>query len=131
MINLFPYSGIPSHAKSLEKISLRLRIPIKTSYVGFEYILVFAGVRVVFAFTISYVELSSLHTFTHSCCYNIPWIIHHSGIASHMKVAIHGTLSAGTSTAILTAARNCGCTFPFLWILNATLYLKFWNICLE
>ena len=30
--------------------------------------------------------------------YNRP----HSGIASHMKVPIHGTLSAGTSTAILT-----------------------------
>ena len=31
----------------------------------------------VFAFTVSYLELSSLHTFSHSCCYNIPWITHH------------------------------------------------------
>ena len=79
MINLFPYSGIPSHTQSLEKFWLKLRIPTKTSNVGFENILVFAGERVVFALTISYVELSSLHTFSHSCCYtcNIPWITHH------------------------------------------------------
>ena len=77
MINLFPYSGIPSHAQSLEKLWPRLQIPTKTSNVGIENISVFAGVRVVFAFTMSYLELSSLHTFSHSCCYNIPWITHH------------------------------------------------------